>query len=419
MSSVASSTNNHPSPANTSPAPERQPHRGPGRPRATSLPYVPIDPRIDTHPRTEELICKLSGRSPIPDDYLVEVPQKIIKWCGAHANGGRLGHVSDGVLARICRWDGEAAYLRQALLDTGWLEYGPDGYSVHDWADYGGRVDAERERWRKNKERQRSRREPPPVKSASPELSSRIPQLSLPEVEVEGEVEGKDRQIDQTQPPPPQQRPQPPGQTVSQDNYTHRATQAGPTVADLEAMADYEPLAAGQVEAILLSAGHIPHVGMGARGMARIPALCPILAHELRHALPQAKGKAAPVGYIASIIANGRREGRQPPPRALPPQHQDTPSAAAGGRTVGSRKQALRQAWAEAVRLAEMPQADSERLDKLALVGEPQGEDIELLKQGQGSWDAYDALVWQRRREALAMVDQLLNKQTAENHPAN
>lgn len=160
----------------------------PGRPRNTSLPYVPIDPRIDEHPKTQALIDRLSGHTVIPDAYLVEVVQKLIKAAGRRHSNGVLGNLSSRGLARLCLWDGDPDLLHNALIETGWVTHDGVSYTLHDWADYGGQVEAKRAAWRDNKAKQREakaakrRTKPRPKRVSEDSFNVELSSGHLPDV---------------------------------------------------------------------------------------------------------------------------------------------------------------------------------------------------------------------------------------------
>jgi hypothetical protein len=124
------------------------------------LPYVPIDPNIDDHERTQALIDALAPHTSIPEAFLVEIPQKIIKHCGRGNVDGVLGNLSAKAIARLCCWPGDPDVLRDALIATGWLDRDPETgeLAVHNWAQYGGQVFAKRLRWVERKARWRAER---------------------------------------------------------------------------------------------------------------------------------------------------------------------------------------------------------------------------------------------------------------------
>jgi hypothetical protein len=47
----------------------------------------------------------------------------------------RFSGLSDEALAAICRWEGDAGRLRQALIEAQWLDEVEEGLEVHDWAE--------------------------------------------------------------------------------------------------------------------------------------------------------------------------------------------------------------------------------------------------------------------------------------------
>lgn len=68
-------------------------------------------------------------------------------WAIDNARGGSLGRISDRQLAEICQFSPRrAAELRDALVSSGFLDPAGDDLVIHDWDDFGGRLEKRRER---------------------------------------------------------------------------------------------------------------------------------------------------------------------------------------------------------------------------------------------------------------------------------
>lgn len=68
-------------------------------------------------------------------------------WAIDNARGGSLGRISDRQLAEICQFSPRrAAELRGALVSSGFLDPAGDDLVIHDWDDFGGRLEKRRER---------------------------------------------------------------------------------------------------------------------------------------------------------------------------------------------------------------------------------------------------------------------------------
>ena len=67
-------------------------------------------------------------------------------WAIDNARGGSLGRISDRQLAEICQFSPRrAAELRDALVSSGSLDPAGDDLVIHDWDDFGGRLEKRRE----------------------------------------------------------------------------------------------------------------------------------------------------------------------------------------------------------------------------------------------------------------------------------
>lgn len=68
-------------------------------------------------------------------------------WAIDNARGGSLGRISDRQLAEICQFSPRrAAELREALVSSGFLDPADGDLVIHDWDDFGGRLEKRRER---------------------------------------------------------------------------------------------------------------------------------------------------------------------------------------------------------------------------------------------------------------------------------
>ena len=83
---------------------------------------------------------------------------QVLWWWGLDNadSSGKLGQVGAGAIAEAAEWPAKGAVqFVQALLDAGFLERDQDGFSLHDWYDYAGKLNAARA---KNRERMQNAR---------------------------------------------------------------------------------------------------------------------------------------------------------------------------------------------------------------------------------------------------------------------
>src|SRR5690625_5108457 len=77
-------------------------------------------------------------------------------WCLEYADDGNLSPYDAHDIADAVMWEGEPDDLISALLNcgpgdkAGFLEQGQDGWIVHDWMDYAGKLVAKREEARES-----------------------------------------------------------------------------------------------------------------------------------------------------------------------------------------------------------------------------------------------------------------------------
>lgn len=153
-------------------------------PRQLALPYVPIDPNIDRHPKTRKLL-RLLGRQNDPRGHW-----PLVQWLlgvGALRPDGDLTGLEDEDHADLAREAGDAGEWARALRGA---EFIIDD-RVASWDEYGGRVLAQRNKWKEDKKRQRG----DSVSDASPKDvhvdSTGVLPVSVPEREGEQEREGE------------------------------------------------------------------------------------------------------------------------------------------------------------------------------------------------------------------------------------
>lgn len=77
-------------------------------------------------------------------------------WAIDNADSGSLGCITAEQLAEVCQFPrNRAPQLRQALLDSGFLELRGADLVIHDWDDFGGRIEKRRDYNRDYKRRRR------------------------------------------------------------------------------------------------------------------------------------------------------------------------------------------------------------------------------------------------------------------------
>jgi len=178
-----------------------------GRPRSTSLPYVPIDPHIETHQRMSAFVDALAEHTKLPETLLTIIPRRLIEWAGRQHIDGNIGSPSAKFLARLLASEFRLPpdKLLHALTDekNGFLVELPDGsLALHDWEDYGGMVLEIREKWANEKSEQRARKQnlrelsgrtngghPPDIHETSDGRPPDVCRTSALEAEAEAEAE--------------------------------------------------------------------------------------------------------------------------------------------------------------------------------------------------------------------------------------
>lgn len=75
-------------------------------------------------------------------------------WALDNAPSGRLDGISSRVIARAAQWEGDSEIFFKALVDAGWIDKKEDGYEIHDWSEYAGKLIQRREEEKEYKKRQ-------------------------------------------------------------------------------------------------------------------------------------------------------------------------------------------------------------------------------------------------------------------------
>lgn len=101
-------------------------------------------------------VMLLSDRLDISAPHAVGLLTVLWLWCLDNSVDGVLVGVSRRMISRAAMWEGDPEVFVESLVSCGFLEQEENGYAIHDWHDYAGKLVEERE---KEKERGRKRRE--------------------------------------------------------------------------------------------------------------------------------------------------------------------------------------------------------------------------------------------------------------------
>lgn len=243
-----------------------------------ALPYVPIDPGIEESERMALFVDALELHDdPMAPWHVVS----LLLWVGGERPDGNIGRMPLRRLAKICRWSGDPDDLFRALVSAGWVIANDDGtIKVEGWSRHGGRVLAEREKWRDKKRKQRSQvDDSDKCPGDVPGTSRGVSEKSRTEGEGEGEGE-LDREID------------------ARENSSDQSTKTpGRQLADIEAV------------------GYERYGPLSGRGLAAVRKLMPITETELADAMTT---DGTSWTYAARVIESMRTEALRPatgPPR--------------------------------------------------------------------------------------------------------
>jgi hypothetical protein len=123
---------------------------------------------LGNHPKTHRLAQELGCDLPAAVGYL----HFFWWWALDYAPAGNVSRDHSGLIATASHWHGQAKRFWNALETAGFLEInGPDSeeFLIHDWNDYAGRLETQREMRRaSNRDAQRRRREKAASSLSSP-----------------------------------------------------------------------------------------------------------------------------------------------------------------------------------------------------------------------------------------------------------
>lgn len=92
------------------------------------------------HTERSEKMHRLADRLDLPLYAAAGILELLWHACAEQTPRGDIGRMSDRHLARLLDWQGDAAELVAALVETGWLDEHPEHrLLVHDWAQHADR----------------------------------------------------------------------------------------------------------------------------------------------------------------------------------------------------------------------------------------------------------------------------------------
>lgn len=84
---------------------------------------------LPSHPKTKKLARRLGPAGPLGCIYL-------FLWAAANRSDGDLSGMTDEDIELAVDWTGEDGAFVREMADVGFLDGGPDAYTIHDWAEH-------------------------------------------------------------------------------------------------------------------------------------------------------------------------------------------------------------------------------------------------------------------------------------------
>lgn len=115
--------------------------------------WLQVDTTLPRHPK----LARLARRLDIPKAQALGHLVSLWLWCLDYAPDGDLASFDSEEVAEAGLWEGDPTTFLDALAAAGFLEREGDALSIHDWYEYGGKVEARRQQWREASQRYRER----------------------------------------------------------------------------------------------------------------------------------------------------------------------------------------------------------------------------------------------------------------------
>lgn len=120
------------------------------------MPWFEAHDTMARHPKTLKL-ARLLGQD---RRWAVGLLHDLFSWglYAANKDGALTGLAAADIAQALDYPPKKAGVLVGALVEVGYLEEGPDGYAIHDWYDYAGKLYDSREKNREKNQRYRDRK---------------------------------------------------------------------------------------------------------------------------------------------------------------------------------------------------------------------------------------------------------------------
>ena len=133
------------------------------------MPWIELHQSLPTHKKLLRLTGLLNLKTPAAIGHLT----MLWLWALDNAPDGELSSLTERELAQVCQFSARrAGEFLDALIAAGFLEREGDELRIHDWDDYGGKYQVQRE-----KARERMRKKRAAVRDEFAERSGYVPDI--------------------------------------------------------------------------------------------------------------------------------------------------------------------------------------------------------------------------------------------------
>ena len=116
--------------------------------------WIEVHDTLPDHPK----VLLVADALKVPDAQVIGCLVCVWAWALTKRDDGLLGRQDTRAVERAARWPGKPGRLFAALLEAGWIDETEDGYCLHNWEQYAGKLLASKAASAQRAEKSRARR---------------------------------------------------------------------------------------------------------------------------------------------------------------------------------------------------------------------------------------------------------------------